>query len=104
MIAIVWAFQVKADRIAEFERIYAPAGQWAKLFKKGKGFLETRLIQSPDHAQRFVTIDQWETIQDSKTFLALWKEEYETLDRQCEGLTESESRLGIFGDGFNDEE
>lgn len=104
MITILWEYQVKADRIAEFEKIYASNGDWAELFKKSKGFLGTKLFHSLEHPQLFTTIDQWESIKDYKAFLSQWKEEYEKLDKECEGLTEHESCLGTFGIGFNDEE
>jgi heme-degrading monooxygenase HmoA len=102
MITIIWEYQVKPDYLAEFETLYAPCGKWGQLFRKGKGFLGTRLIRSPEDRHRFVTIDQWESLRDYKTFLALCKEEYETLDRECEGLTERESCLGTYGAGFAD--
>ena len=104
MITVLWEYHVKADCIAEFEKIYAPNGEWAELFKKGKGFLGTRLIQSSDHPYLFVTVDQWESLNDYKAFLSQWKEEYEKLDRHCSELTERESCLGTFEAGFNDKE
>jgi len=66
--------------------------------------LPTRLIRSPDHLGRFLTIDQWESLRDYKEFMSQWKEEYEVLDRQCAELTEHEGCLGTFGVGLNDEE
>jgi heme-degrading monooxygenase HmoA len=104
MIEVIWEYQVKADYIAEFEKVYAPDGKWTELFKKGKGFVQTRLIRHPDHPNLFLTIDRWESMKDYKAFLSQWKEEYEKLDRQCEGLTEHESCLGTIGAGFNEEE
>jgi len=104
MITIVWEYQVKKDQVAKFEKIYASDGKWVELFKKGKGFVGTRLIKSPYHLNYFITIDQWETLKDYKMFLSNWKADYEKLDRQCEGLTEHESCLGTFRIGVNDEE
>ena len=103
-VTILWEFHVKGDRAAEFERIYASNGKWAELFKRGQGFIGTRLFKSPEVPNLFLTIDQWESMKDYKAFLTQWKEEYEALDKQCEGLTEHESCLGTFGVGFNDEE
>jgi heme-degrading monooxygenase HmoA len=104
MVTILWEYQVKTDRRAEFETIYAANGAWAELFRKGKGFLGTKLFHSLDQPQLYTTIDQWESMKEYKAFLSQWKEEYEALDKQCEGLTEHESCLGTFGVGFNDEE
>ena len=56
MITIVWEFQVKPNNIADFEKLYALDGEWAELFKKSKGFVGIKLIQSPDHPDCFVTI------------------------------------------------
>jgi len=104
MVTIIWEYVVKTDYIVEFEKIYAPDGKWAELFKKGKGFVRTKLIHQLEQPQLFLTVDEWETMKDYKTFLSQWKEEYEALDKQCERLTERESCLGTCGVGFNDEE
>lgn len=104
MITIVWEYVVKSDCVAEFERIYAPDGKWAELFKKGKGFIRTKLIHQPEQPQRFLTVDEWESMKDYKAFLSQWQEDYEALDKQCKDLTEHESCLGTFGGGFHDEE
>jgi heme-degrading monooxygenase HmoA len=102
MIKVVWEYLVKAECVDEFEKFYAPDGQWTALFQKGKGFIRTRLIRSQDHPNQFITVDEWESLKEYQAFLVVWKEEYETLDRQSEGLTEHESYLGTFGAGFND--
>ena len=102
MVTILWEYQVKADRAAEFEQIYSSDGKWAELFKKSEGFITTHLFKSPNIPNHFLTIDQWETMKDYKTFLSQWKEEYEALEKRCEDLTEYESCLGMFGDGFDD--
>ena len=104
MVTIVWEYMVREECIDEFEKIYAPDGKWAELFKKGKGYIHTKLIRTPEDPNRFLTIDEWEALQDYKIFLAQWKAEYENLDQQCEGLTEHESYLGTFGAGVNDKE
>jgi heme-degrading monooxygenase HmoA len=98
MITIVWEYQVKANHLAEFERIYAPDGDWAELFRKSKGFVGTRLFQASDDQQLFITMDQWESITDFNTFLSQRKQEYEKLDKQCDSLIEHETRLGVLGE------
>ena len=35
---------VKADRSAEFEKIYGENGAWVKLFQNGSGYLGTELL------------------------------------------------------------
>jgi acyl-CoA thioester hydrolase len=58
MITIVWAYQVKADRTAEFEMTYAPNGPWAELFKKGKGFIPPSAIDENGHVNNVAYV-QW---------------------------------------------
>jgi len=41
MVTILWSFQTDPARIAEFEQAYGPDGDWARLFRRGAGFLGT---------------------------------------------------------------
>jgi len=94
MIVLIWEYEVKAARHAEFENIYSPNGAWAELFKKQAGFIGTELLRDEKDHQRYLTIDRWSSREDFESFRAKWKGEYEALDAQCEGLTERESLLG----------
>lgn len=64
MITIVWEYQVKANYVTEFERIYAPDGGWAKLFQRCEGFIDTVLIHSTDHPELYLTHDHWKSLKD----------------------------------------
>ena len=94
MYVIIWEYQVKSERIAEFEQIYGPGGRWADLFKNGHGYLGTELLRDPEDIHRYLTIDRWVSSEDYELFLSQWKKEYEALDLQCEDLTEQETRSG----------
>lgn len=94
MYVIIWEYQVKADRIMEFEKIYSSNGAWTELFRKGSGFISTELLHDEMNPQRYITIDRWASAKDYEAFQAQFKKEYETLDAQCEELTEHESLLG----------
>ena len=94
MYVIIWEYQVKADRVAEFERIYSTSGEWAELFRKGKDFLDTQLLRYEKVPHHYITIDQWTSSEGYESFRSQWENEYARLDAQCEGLTERESLLG----------
>ena len=94
MVIIIWEYQVKAERTAEFENIYSINGAWTELFRKAMGYRGTELLRDPNHSQRYITIDRWASSQDYESFLLQWKTEYAMLDMQCAGLTEKESLLG----------
>jgi len=101
MYIIVWAYTVLPEKRSEFEKIYSANGAWADLFKKGRGYLGTELIQSEVLPEQYTTIDRWESEEDYEAFLSQWKEVYEDLDQQCEELTEHESCLGKFRKDFS---
>ncbi|MCI0607531.1 MAG: antibiotic biosynthesis monooxygenase [Anaerolineae bacterium] len=94
MYVIIWEYHVKAEHVSKFEQIYHSEGAWAELFKKGTGYLGTELIRDETQPQRYITIDQWDSAEDYEAFRVQWKEEYEALDAQCEGLTEQETLFG----------
>lgn len=57
MNTIVWAYRVSPDKQAEFETLYSENGNWAELFKKGKGYLGTKLIRSDLLFENYATLD-----------------------------------------------
>jgi heme-degrading monooxygenase HmoA len=94
MLIIIWKYQVKAEKLSEFESIYSPNGAWVELFKKSMGYLGTELLHDETNHQRYLTIDRWNSEEEYEAFLSEWETEYKALDAQCEGLTESESPIG----------
>jgi heme-degrading monooxygenase HmoA len=94
MYIIVWKYRVNAEHSVEFEKIYGVNGAWADLFNKQNGYLGTELLRDPQDHEQYLTIDRWASSGDYESFLSQWKEEYKTLDKQCEGITEQETLLG----------
>ena len=94
MYVIIWEYQVKAERLTQFEEIYSAIGLWAKLFRKAEGYQGTELLRDLDQPHRYITIDRWNSSLHYESFLIRWKSEYAAIDAQCEGLTEKESFLG----------
>ena len=98
MFQIVWEFIVRAERVSDFEKSYAAAGDWAALFRRSDGFLGTALLRDADNPRRYLTIDRWDAAASHATMRARFAKEYEALDQACAGLTESERQVGTFGD------
>jgi heme-degrading monooxygenase HmoA len=96
VIQIVWEFRVRPGMEAEFERRYAPSGDWARLFAKAEGFLGTTLLRDPADPGRYVSIDAWADEGRFAAFKRVHAAAYAALDRECEALTESEVRIGSF--------
>ena len=94
MFIILWEYVVAEGREVEFEKIYGSNGDWAQLFKLGRGYLGTDLLRDLDHPRRYITIDRWDSSEDFDSFQENYDTEYESLDARCNSLTEYEARLG----------
>jgi heme-degrading monooxygenase HmoA len=95
MFIIIWEFIVAESREAEFEKIYGSQGEWAQLFKQGKGYLGTELLCDMDNPRYYITIDRWISSSAFDSFQEKFRLEYETMDARCESLTERGTRIGM---------
>jgi heme-degrading monooxygenase HmoA len=93
---IVWEFRVRPDREAEFVEKYGPEGAWARFFRGSAGYIKTELVKDVAADLRFLTLDYWQTEEEFNRYRQLNLAEYERLDKEFAGLTESETRLGAF--------
>lgn len=93
---IVWEFRVRRGREAEFVEKYGPEGAWARFFRGSRGYIRTELVRDVAFDFRYLTLDYWQSEEEFKRFREQNLAEYERLDKEFEGLTESETRLGAF--------
>jgi heme-degrading monooxygenase HmoA len=93
---VVWVFLVIAGKEQRFEEIYGPEGDWAQLFHKAEGYIRTELLQDPGNPRRYLTLDFWTSREAYESFRERHLTEYESLDAQCQGLTEQEQEIGSF--------
>jgi heme-degrading monooxygenase HmoA len=96
---IVWEFRVRQAREAEFVQKYGPEGAWARFFRGSAGYIRTELVRDVAIDFRYLTLDYWQSEEEFKRFREQNLAEYERLDKEFEGLTESETRLGAFWSG-----
>lgn len=98
MYVVIWEFEVRPERAAEFRSIYSPLGDWARLFCQSPDYCGTELLQSSEDAHRLITVDRWASQQDYANFQQNFREQYTALDLRCEGMTLSERRIGAFAE------
>ena len=92
----VWEFQVRAECVPEFEKIYGADGQWAQLFRRSPLYLGTEFVRDLECAGRYLTIDRWISREAFRQFKQQFAADYAALDETCERLTESETHVGDF--------
>jgi heme-degrading monooxygenase HmoA len=93
---IVWEFRIQQAREAEFVQKYGPEGAWARFFRVSAGYIRTELVRDVAVDFRYLTLDYWKSEEEFNGFRERNLAEYERLDKEFEGLTESETRLGAF--------
>ena len=93
---IIWEFMAADHARAEFERIYGQAGEWARLMRRGAGYLGTELLADPASDARYLTIDRWESRDAYAAFRRACAADYEALDARCADLTREERAIGVF--------
>jgi quinol monooxygenase YgiN len=93
---IAWEFRARPGAEKRFEEAYGSHGLWAALFKQGEGFIATELNRDLKDPGRYLTFDLWVSKAAYDKFRARYSAEYQTIDAQCEALTEHEAELGRF--------
>ena len=93
---VVWEFEPRPDRTAEFARAYGVDGVWTPLFHRSPDYLGTELLHDLDQPSRYVTIDRWTSREAYDRFRAEQATEYRALDERCAQLTLHEAFLGAF--------
>jgi hypothetical protein len=94
--AYIWEYEVPPSQEAEFLAHYAPAGEWAQLFRRSAEYVATELYRDRARPERFLTIDHWRTENGFREFRRRFAAEFEELDRRCAAFTRHEALLGEF--------
>ena len=93
---VVWEFDIRAGAEEAFLQAYGVDGEWARLFRRGTGFVRVELARSIAKSNRFFTFDYWVSREAFEAFGVEFATEYKTLDKKLTGLTEWERRIGAF--------
>lgn len=96
MYYVLWQFRPVVGQESEFERAYGSSGEWARLFRRGDGYLGTELLRRSGDSREYLTLDRWVSRTAYETFRSRFSSEYLRLDRLFEELTEEETPLGAF--------
>lgn len=89
----VWQYDVPAERVPEFERVYGPEGAWARLFAASPGFVSTELFADVAVPGRYLSVDRFTSLAAWEQFLADHGPAYADLGRSTEGLTLTNQEL-----------
>lgn len=96
MFVILWQFDIAEGSIAAFEEAYGSAGSWSQLFSRSTAYHGTELLKDAYVPGRYVTVDRWDSEDAFRAFRAQYDADYEAVDRSCDAITSSETRIGAF--------
>ena len=96
MFLVLWEYEVKPGCEERFEKLYGPDGDWARLFRTGSHYRETRLLHDPFRSNVYLTLDFWTSRESYAWFMAAHTAEYKTIDSAGENLTVNERRIGAY--------
>ena len=100
MIALVFSYDVREP--AEFERVYAPDGEWSQFFAGARGYIGTELLRDVETPGRYLVVDRWETAEAYNAFAAANREEYMRRVDDTRFYYEQELRFGTFESVWHD--
>jgi heme-degrading monooxygenase HmoA len=94
MLVIVFSYEAREPE--QFERVYGPEGEWARFFRRGRGYVGTELLRDVETPGRYFVIDRWDTAEAYNAFVAEHSAEYMTRVDDTRIYYDQELRLGTF--------
>jgi hypothetical protein len=96
MIAIMWQFDVKAGREAEFEHLYGADGAWTAMNRHTRSYLGSSFLNDQNQASRYVLIEYWSEMLVSEPARGVRVTAVAEFEAQRTALIESVEPMGIF--------
>ena len=96
MIAIMWQFDVKKGREAEFEQLYGVKGEWTALNRKTRSYLGTSFLRDQARASRYIIIEYWSEMLVYEEHRASRTAAIVSLEERSATLVDAVEPLGIF--------
>lgn len=96
MIAVVWQFDVKSERKAEFEDLYGAHGAWTTMNRLTRSYLGTSFLRDQNRASRYLIVEYWSEMVVYEQHRAYQADAIAALEAQRNALVDSFEPLGVF--------
>lgn len=96
MIAILWQFEVKKGREAEFEDFYGTDGAWSGANRLTRSYLGTSFLRDQNRPSRYMVIEYWSEMLVHEPHRSYRSDTLESLEARRAELVESVEPMGIF--------
>jgi heme-degrading monooxygenase HmoA len=95
MYQVIWELKVKFKEREKFEQFYDPKGEWVKFFAQAPGYEGTDVLESGEGDGTFLVIDEWESEEAFKAFVASRKGDFDELEVKARNASRSKKRIWI---------
>jgi hypothetical protein len=96
MIAIVWQFDVRPGREAEFEQFYGADGEWTGINRHSRSYLGSSFLRDQNLRSRYLLIEYWSEMLVYEQHRAYRSDESEKLEARRKELVASFEPAGVF--------
>lgn len=96
MVAIMWQFEVKNGREAEFEELYGVDGEWTAMSRQTRSYLGSSFLRDQNRSSRYIVIEYWSEMIVSEPHRTYRFGATDDLDARRTTLVESVEPLGVF--------
>jgi quinol monooxygenase YgiN len=96
MIAIVWQFEVRPGKNAEFEELYGANGGWTSMNRRSRSYLGSSFMRDQAVSSRYLLIEYWSEMLVYERHQASRRDEMAALDERRGALVASVEPMGIF--------
>ena len=96
MIAIVWQFEVRPGREADFERFYGADGDWTAVNRHSRSYLGSSFLRDQTVHSRYLLIEYWSEMLVYEEHKAYNKTRMADLEAHRDELVISADPVGVF--------
>jgi quinol monooxygenase YgiN len=96
MIAIMWQFEVKPGREAEFEQLYDVDGEWTATNRTVRSYLGSSFLRDQNRSSRYILIEYWSEMLVYEEHRVFRSDIVAALEERRQTLVDSVEPLGIF--------
>jgi quinol monooxygenase YgiN len=96
LIAVVWQFEVLADKHEEFEAFYGANGAWTTLSRRSRSFLGSSFLRDLAQPRRYLVVEYWSEMVVYERHHADFRQEMDDLEARRNALLESARAVGVF--------
>jgi quinol monooxygenase YgiN len=96
MIAIMWRFDVKSGKEAEFETLYGAGGEWTALNRHTRSYLGSSFLRDQNQSSHYIVIEYWSEMLVYEEHRSYRSNAIDALEQKRDALIDSVEPLGVF--------